>query len=117
MLRGNGGMGYIRVDWFTPNGLSTWGDGRLTIIGTDGFIEIRKNCDVGRSKSGNHLFLTDQKETTYFDCNNDPLPYGTLLVDDVLNRTETAMTQHHCFLATELALQAQQQAQKINLKK
>jgi predicted dehydrogenase len=117
MLRGNGGMGYIRVDWFTPNGLSTWGDGRLTIIGTDGFIEIRKNCDVGRSKSGNHLFLTDQKETTYFDCNNDPLPYGTLLVDDVLNRTETAMTQHHCFLATELALQAQQQAQRINLKK
>ena len=117
ILRGNGGMGYIRVDWFTPNGLVTWGDGRLTIIGTDGFIEIRKNCDVGRSKSGNHLFLTDQKETTYFDCNNDPLPYGTLLVDDVLNRTETAMTQHHCFLATELALQAQQRAQKINLKK
>ena len=117
MLRGNGGMGYIRVDWFTPNGLSTWGDGRLTIIGTDGFIEIRKNCDVGRSKSGNHLFLTDQKETTYFDCNNDPLPYGTLLVDDVLNRTETAMTQQHCFLATELALLAQQQAQRINLKK
>jgi len=117
MLRGNGGMGYIRVDWFTPNGLSTWGDGRLTIIGTDGFIEIRKNCDVGRSKSGNHLFLTDQKETTYFDCNNDPLPYGTLLVDDVLNRTETAMTQHHCFLATELALLAQQNAQRINLKK
>jgi len=117
MLRGNGGMGYIRVDWFTPNGLSTWGDGRLTIIGTDGFIEIRKNCDLGRSKAGNNLYLTDQKETTYFDCNNDPLPYGKLLVDDVLNRTETAMTQHHCFLATELALQAQQRAQKINLKK
>ena len=117
MLRGNGGMGYIRVDWFTPNGLSTWGDGRLTIIGTDGFIEIRKNCDLGRSKAGNNLYLTDQKETTYFDCNNDPLPYGTLLVDDVLNRTETAMTQHHCFLASELALQAQQQAQRISLKK
>jgi len=117
MLRGNGGMGYIRVDWFTPNGLVTWGDGRLTIIGTDGFIEIRKNCDLGRSKSGNHLFLTDQKETTYFDCNNDPLPYGTLLIDDVLNRTETAMSQRHCFLATELALLAQQQAQRIHLRK
>jgi hypothetical protein len=50
------------------------------------------------------------------NCGGDPR-YGTLLIDDVLNRTETAMTQHHCFLATELALQAQQQAQKINLKK
>ena len=39
--------GYIRVDWFTPDGLNTWGDGRLTILGTEGFIEIRKNCDLG----------------------------------------------------------------------
>jgi predicted dehydrogenase len=117
MLRGDGGVGYIRVDWFTPDGLSTWGDGRLTIIGTDGFIEVRKNCDVGRSTNGNHLFLTDQKETRYFDCNQDDLPYGRQLIDDVLNRTETAMPQRHCFLAMELALRAQQQAQRINLKK
>jgi predicted dehydrogenase len=117
VLRGDGGMGYIRVDWFTPDGLSTWGDGRLTIIGTDGFIEIRKNCDVAGRPGGNHLFLTDQKETRYFDCNNDPLPYGEQLVDDVLNRTETAMSQRHCFLAMELALLAQQQAQRINLRK
>lgn len=117
MLRGDGGMGYIRVDWFTPDGLSTWGDGRLTIIGTDGFIEVRKNCDVAGRPGGNHLFLTDQKETRYFDCNNDPLPYGSQLIDDILNRTETAMTQRHCFYATELALLAQQHAQKINLRK
>ncbi|HSE25113.1 MAG TPA: Gfo/Idh/MocA family oxidoreductase [Pyrinomonadaceae bacterium] len=117
MLRGDGGTGYIRVDWFTPDGLSTWGDGRLTIIGTDGFIEIRKNVDVAGRPGGNHLFLTDQKETRYFDCNNDPLPYGEQLVNDVLNRTETAMTQRHCFLATELALLAQKHAQQINIKK
>ena len=110
-------MGYIRVDWFTPDGLNTWGDGRLTIIGTDGFIEIRKNTDLGRSKTGNHLFLTDKKETKYFDCNDGELPYGRLLVDDILNRTETAMTQKHCLLATELALLAQQNAQRINLRK
>ncbi|MFN3379138.1 MAG: Gfo/Idh/MocA family protein, partial [Runella zeae] len=65
MLRGNGGMGYIRVDWFTPDGLKTWGDGRLTILGTDGFIEIRKNIDIGGRPGGNHLFLTDHKETRY----------------------------------------------------
>lgn len=117
MLRGNGGMGYIRVDWFTPDGLKTWGDGRLTILGTDGFIEIRKNIDIGGREGGNHLFLTDNKETRYIDCTAQELPYGRLLVDDILNRTETAMTQTHCFLATELSLVAQKNAQKITLTK
>ncbi len=117
MLRGNGGTGYIRVDWFTPDGLKSWGDGRLTILGTDGFIEIRKNIDIGGREGGNHLFLTDQKETRYIDCSQQPLPYGLQLVDDIINRTETAMTQEHCFLATELALKAQQQAQPVAFKK
>ena len=117
MVRGDGGMGYVRVDWFTPDGLKSWGDGRLTILGTDGFIEIRKNIDPGGREGGNHLFITDQKETRYIDCRDQPLPYGQQLVDDVLNRTETAMTQAHCFLATELALKAQKQAQTIHLSK
>ncbi|GAB4031716.1 Gfo/Idh/MocA family protein [Spirosoma jeollabukense] len=117
MLRGDGGMGYIRVDWFTPDGLKSWGDGRLTILGTEGFIEIRKNIDPAGHEGGNHLFITDQKETRYIDCNKEPLPYGEQLVNDVLNRTETAMTQEHCFLATELALKAQKQAQEVHLKK
>jgi predicted dehydrogenase len=114
MLRGNGGTGYIRVDWFTPDGLNTWGDGRLTILGTDGFIEIRKNVDIGGRTGGNHLFLVDQKGTRYVDSANVPLPYGERLVDDVLNRTETSMPQAHVFLAMELALKAEQQAQRID---
>ncbi len=113
MVRGNKGMGYIRVDWFTPDGLKSWGDGRLTILGTDGFIEIRKNIDPAGRSGGNHLFLTDNKETRYFDCKDQDLPYGRQLVDDVLNRTETAMSQHHCFLATELALKAQNTAENV----
>jgi predicted dehydrogenase len=114
MLRGDGGTGYIRVDWFTPDGLKSWGDGRLTILGTEGFIEIRKNIDIAGPEGGNHLYLVNQKETKYMDCNKEPLPYGEQLVNDVLNRTETAMPQEHCFLATELALKAQNQAQNIN---
>ena len=113
MLRGDGGSGYVRVDWFTPDGLSTWGDGRLTVLGTDGFIEIRKNVDIGGRSGGNHLFLVDQKETRYVDVAGQPLTYGEQLVDDVLNRTETAMSQEHCFLATEVALRAQRDAQRL----
>ncbi len=110
MLKGNGGMGYIRVDWFTPDGLKTWGDGRLTILGSEGFIEIRKNIDIARYNSGNHLYMANNKETIYIDCKDVELPFGRLFVDDVINRTETAMTQAHCFLATELALKAQKMA-------
>lgn len=116
-LRGNEGTGYIRVDWFTPDGLSSWGDGRLTILGTEGFIELRKNVDIAGRAGGNHLFLVDQKETRYMDCSKEPLSYGEQLVNDIVNRTETAMSQQHCFLATELALQAQKQAQRLSLKK
>jgi len=117
MLRGNEGTGYIRVDWFTPDGLNTWGDGRLTILGTEGFMELRKNCDIGGREGGNHLFVVNQKETKYIDCKEVPLTYGEQLVNDVVNRTETAMSQAHCFLATELALQSQKQAEKLSLRK
>jgi predicted dehydrogenase len=113
MLRGDGGAGYIRVDWFTPDGLKSWGDGRLTILGTEGYIEIRKNVDIAGRDGGNHLFLVNNKETQYIDCSKTELPYGRQLVDDVLNRTETAMSQEHCFLATELALKAQKDAQNV----
>lgn len=114
-VRGDKGTGYIRVDWFTPDGLNTWGDGRLTILGTDGYIEIRKNVDIAGRSGGSHLFLVDKKETRYIDCSKEPLPYGTQLIDDILNRTETAMPQTHCFLATELALKAQKQAQRLKI--
>jgi hypothetical protein len=114
MLRGDRGAGYIRVDWFTPDGLATWGDGRLTVLGTDGFIEVRKNIDLGGPREGgSHLFLVDGKQTRYVDCREQDLPYGRELVDDVLNRTETAMPQAHCFRAMELALLAQRQAQRV----
>jgi len=88
-------------------------DTRLTILGTDGFIEVRKNVDIAGRPGESHLFLVDQKETRYIDCSKVALPYGEQLVNDVLNRTETAMTQAHCYLATELVLKAQQQAQRL----
>ncbi len=105
--------GYIRVDWYTPDGLGSWGDGRLTILGTDGYIEIRKNIDIAGRPGGNHLFLVDQQGTQYIDCSGITLTYGPRLLDDISNRTETAMPQAHCFLASELVLQAQQIAAQL----
>jgi predicted dehydrogenase len=116
MLRGDGGAGYVRLDWFTPDGLDTWGDGRLTILGTEGFIEIRKNTDIAGRGPGSYLFMADNKEMRYIDCKNQELPFGPQLISDVVNRTDTAMSQAHCLLSMELVLKAQQQAQRVTFK-
>ena len=107
VVRGDGGTGYIRVDWFTPDGLPTWGDGRLTILGTEGYIELRKYVDLAGREGGDHLFLVDNKGMHYIDCQDVALPYGPQLLHDIIHRTDTAMPQAHCYLAMELALKAQ----------
>jgi predicted dehydrogenase len=113
LVRGDGGSGYFRVDWFNPDGLASWGDGRVTILGTDGFIEVRKNIDIAGRPGSGHLFVVDQHSTEYIDCTNVDMPYGRQLLDDVRNRTQTAMPQAHAFLAAELALRCELQAQRI----
>jgi len=116
MLRGDRGFGYVRLDWFTPDGLGTWGDGRLFVLGTEGYIEVRKYTDVAVKKSGNNLFLVDRNEARYIDCNNLTLPFGTQFVSDVVNRTHVAQNQAQCLLAAELVIQAQLKAQMAHLK-
>jgi predicted dehydrogenase len=113
MLRGDGGNGYFRVDWYTPDGLETWGDGRLTVLGTEGYIEVRKYTDPAGRPGGDHLFLVDHKGVHYINCQGGDLPYGRQLIADVLNRTETAMSQEHCFLASELSLKAEVAAARL----
>jgi predicted dehydrogenase len=108
----NNATGYFRVDWATPDGLQTWGDGRLFIQGTEGFIEQRKYMNLGiKNSGGGHVFLANGKEETYFNVNGKVgYPYFGQLVLDCLNRTENAMTQEHAFKAAELSLIAQRDA-------
>ena len=113
MLRGNGGAGYVRVDWFTPNGLSVWGDGRLFILGTDGYIELRKYIDIAGKPGGNHLYMVDQKQVTFMDCSKVELPFGPQFVSDIVNRTHTGQNQEQALLATELVLKAQRDAKVL----
>ena len=110
-LTGNGGHGYIRLDWFTPDALNTWGDGRLLILGDKGYIEIRKYTDLVKSEKGNHLYLANNDEVKYMDCSNVKLPYFRNLINDVINRTETACSQELTYLSMKLAIKAQEQAE------
>ena len=104
LLGNNGATNYIRVDWFTPDGLSTWGDGRTIILGTDGYIELRKYVDVAREAAGDHVYLVDEKGEGI----TSPVAgqvgfrfFGEFILDSI-NRTERAMTQAHAFKAAEL---------------
>ena len=110
----NGASGYFRVDWFTPDGLSTWGDGRTIITGTDGFIELRKYVDLARTPRGGHVYLANQKTETYFDvAGKIGYPFFGQLILDCLHETELAMSQAHTFKAAELCVRAQMMAEKI----
>jgi predicted dehydrogenase len=116
MLHGDGGAGYVRVDWFTPDGLGTWGDGRLFLLGTEGYIELRKYVDIAGRQGGNHLFLVDKKQARYIDCSNVVLPFGPQFVSDIVNRTYVAQDQDQSLLATELVLKAQKGARTLHLR-
>ncbi len=117
-LRTETATGFVRVDWYTPDGLPTWGDGRLFVLGTEGYIEVRKYVDIAGKPGGSHLYWVDAAGMHYEDCANGDLPYGRQLISDVLNRTETAMPQEHAFMASQLALEAEAKADRLgNLKK
>jgi predicted dehydrogenase len=110
LLRSDTAQGYIRCDWYTPDGLPTWGDGRLMILGTQGYLELRKYVDIAGRLGRDHLFCVDQHETTYIDSSDAPLTYYSDLVHDVRHRTTTACPQEHTFEAMRLALLAQERA-------
>jgi predicted dehydrogenase len=114
LLGDNGATNYIRVDWFTPDGLSTWGDGRTIILGTKGYIELRKYVDVGRDKAGDHVYIVDEKGERHVNVAGQVgFRFFGQLILDCLNRTETAMTQAHVFKAADLCLRAQLAARRI----
>lgn len=111
MLQGeNGASGYFRCDWFTPDGLTSWGDGRLTLLGTKGYIEIRKYVDITRQERDVVYLVNNEGELRYPVAGKIGFPFFGELILDCLNRTENAMTQEHAFKAAELCVRAQMQA-------
>jgi len=111
----NGATQHFRVDWFTPKGLSTWGDGRTIIIGTEGYIELRKYVNIASGDgTENHVFLVNDDGEQHFEVSGKVgYPFFGELILDCINRTENAMTQAHAFKAAELCVKAELQAKVI----
>ena len=110
-LTSDRGHGFVRIDWFTPDALPTWGDGRLFIQGTDGFIELRKYTDIGRQHVTDTLVLVNGSCHEMIPCADAPLPYFPRLVADVQDRTQTAVPQAHTFTVMQVAIDAQRKAE------
>ncbi|MFN3334962.1 MAG: Gfo/Idh/MocA family protein, partial [Caldilinea sp.] len=114
LLRGEAATGFIRVDWLSPAGLNTWGDVRLFLLGTQGYIEVRKTWDIQGRAGTDHLFLVDGNGERYIDAAQTPLPFMTDFLNDLRDRTERAVTQSHVLAVSKLALRAQMQAQWLH---
>ncbi len=115
ILKAEGGATcYFRVDWFTPDGLGAWGDGRVFIVGTEGTIEIRKYLNVGEDGRGDNVILVDGAEERKF-CVTGEIGYyffGDFILD-CMERTERSITQEHVFNTMRTAIEAQMKAQRI----
>ncbi|MBL1406369.1 MAG: Gfo/Idh/MocA family oxidoreductase [Rhizobiales bacterium] len=107
VIKSEHGHGYVRLDWYTPDALPTWGDGRLNILGTKGYIELRKYVDAGTNEQTDTLILVNGERCEKIDASDAGLPYFPRLIADIKNRTQTAMPQAHAFKTMELALKAQ----------
>lgn len=112
LLRSDKARGYARLDWYTPDALPNWGDGRLLVLGTQGYIELRKYVDVEGRPGTDHLFMVNNDHSTYIDCSRVPLTYFRDLAADILERTERSLTFSHAATVTHLALEAQQMAEQ-----
>lgn len=114
LVADNGATNYFRVDWFTPDGLGAWGDGRTFILGTEGYIELRKYIDVARDAELDHVYLVNQEEAKHIPARGTVgYPFFGQLIRDCLDRTEISMTQEHAFKAIEITLIAQRDAKRI----
>ena len=113
LLEGGGASGFIRVDWYTPDGLATWGDGRLFLLGTEGYIELRKYIDVAGRPGADHLFVADKNGARHVDASGEALTYFRNFLADVRDRSATAMPAGHALTVTRLAIRAQERARRL----
>jgi predicted dehydrogenase len=113
LLRSATASGFVRVDWFTPDGLATWGDGRLVLLGTEGYIELRKYIDLAGRPGKDHLFLCNADGARHIDASGQPLTYFRNFLNDVRDRTATAMPEGHALTVMRLAITAQENARRI----
>lgn len=110
----NGVLANCRVDWYTPAGLPVWGDGRIFLLGTEGYIELRKYINVAEDEARAVVYLVNGEGNWRIDTDKQTgFPFFSYLIKDCLEGTDLAMPQSRIWKAAELAILAQLQAKKL----
>lgn len=107
----NGATCFFKVDWFTPDGMGAWGDGRLFITGTKGCIEVRKYLDVAQSPESDHVYFTDAEGEHLIKAKGKyGFDYFGKIIRDCIDGTDSAIDPEITFEAMKIAIEAAGQA-------
>jgi len=113
----NGATAYVRVDWFTPDTMPTFGDIRNIIIGTEGMIELRKTVDLAvdnhRFTGSQCLLVTRKKEPHRIPCEDVTITLYEDILRDIGERKNRAVPHELSFAACRATVEAQSQATQL----
>lgn len=112
-----GAAGYARVDWLTPETLPSFGDLRCMVVGTEGFIEIRKKIDLAvdnnRYTGDQLLMCSKNREPERVDCRHIPITFHEQLVRDVAQGLNRCIPHAHVFRLMRQVLNLASEAEPI----
>lgn len=108
-----GATGYFRVDWFTPDSLPVWGDGRTFILGTKGYMELRKYFDYEEGQSDVVCWANDKGFHREHVHGKTGYPFFGRFIRDCIDGTEESMGQDYVFEVMRLALEAEEKAEVV----
>lgn len=117
-FEGDGGTaGYVRVDWFTPDALPTWGDIRQMLVGSEGTLEIRNTVNIGSADPKPVLLLaTRSTAPEAVDVTRVDVAWAPRLVADIRDGVNRLMPHEETFDALRAVLSMQQQAERAGLR-
>lgn len=107
VLRAGSAIGTHRVDFLSPAGLHTWGDGRLMLVGLEGTLEVRTNVDVAGRRGREHLIVTDRRGVRRIDVSATPVDWAARLLADVRDGSDTLLDHRHTLAVSRITLRAQ----------
>jgi len=104
----------VRVDWFTPDALPTWGDIRQLLVGTEGTLEIRSTISMGSADAKPALFLTTRSSPPeQVDAEDVDTAWAPQLVADIREGVNRLMPHVETFPALHAVLEMQREAERI----
>jgi len=114
----SGTTGYARVDWLTPETLPSFGDLRCMVVGTEGYLEVRKKIDLAvdnnRYTGDQLLICSKNRAPERVDCRHIPITFHEQLVQDVIQGANRCIPHHYFFRLMRKLLELSASAEGVS---